>query len=121
MASGTTPSRLTGKVDDFIFARALSDGIDTAVVPARDQFLVDAWATVAGLDLGVDGPDLHDEGVAALLLLAARSLPPGVVTGGGNRERLAEQTDRPVVLVLVDEAVGHVASLAKNAAAFFRM
>src|SRR5262249_8748440 len=80
-----------------------------------------AGAAVAGLDLGVDGPHLHEEGVLALLLGAARTLPPGVVGGGADTQRLTEQADGPPALVLVDEAVGHVASRAKNAAAFFRM
>jgi hypothetical protein len=90
-------------------------------VAAGQQLGVDAGAAVAGLELGVDGPDFHEEGVAPLLLSAAGTLPPGVVAGGGNLQRFAEQSHGPLVAVFVDEAVGHVASWAKNAAAFFRM
>src|SRR5262249_51286487 len=97
------------------------DGVDAAVVAAGGQLGVEARAAVAGLGLGVDGPDLHEESVLPLLAGAAGALPPGVGAGGGNGPRFTEQTDRPPVLVLVDEAEGHVASLAKNAAAFFRM
>src|SRR5262249_11524475 len=70
---------------------------------------------------GVNGRQLEEESVVPLSPLAAGPLPPGVVAGRGDLQRLTEQADGPVVLVLVDEAEGHVASLAKNAAAFFRM
>src|SRR5262249_39668296 len=99
----------------------LGDGIDAAVVAAGHQLGVDARAAIAGLVLGVDGPDLHEESVASLLPSAAGALPPGIVAGGGDLERFAEQPHGPLALVFLDEAVGHVASLAKNAAAFFRM
>src|SRR5947209_2487307 len=69
----------------------------------------------------MDGLDHDDQGLPPLPLAAARSLPPSIVASGGNLQRLAQQADRPPVLVLVDEAEGHIASLAKNAAAFFRM
>src|SRR5262249_6932620 len=45
----------------------------------------------------------------------------GVVAGGRDLQRLAHQADGPLILVGFDEAEGHVASLAKNAAAFFRI
>src|SRR5262245_62159861 len=106
---------------DAVVAHQLGNGVDTTGVAPSDQLLVDAGAAVAGLDLGVDGPDLHQESVVALLLGAWGPLPPGVVAGGADTQCLAEQADRPAVLVPVDEAVGHVASRAKNAAAFFRM
>src|SRR5262249_20155640 len=64
---------------------------------------------------------LHQEGVASLRPSAARALPPGVVAGGGDSQRVAEPAHGPLVLVVVDEAAGHVASPAENAATFFRM
>src|SRR5262249_19212021 len=103
---------------DSVLAHQPGDGVEAAGVPACDQFLVHARAAVAGLDLGVNGPHLHEESVVPLSPLAAGPLPPGVVAGRGDLQRLTEQADGPVVLVLVDEAEGHVASLAKNAAAF---
>src|SRR5262249_46429854 len=84
----------------------------TARCPARGD---------PGLELGMDGPDLHEQGIALLLPIAAGALPPGIVAGGGSLQRFAQQPHGPLVAVFVDEAVGHVASLAKNAAAFFRM
>ena len=99
----------------------LGHGVDAAILAAGDQLGVHPRAAVAGLDLGVDRPDLHEEGVAALLLNAGRAVAPGVVAGRGDLERFAEQTHRPLVAVFLDEAEGHSASLAKNAAAFFRM
>src|SRR5437867_722086 len=106
---------------DVVVAHQLGDRVDAAGVTASDQLLMDAWAAVAGLDLGVDDSNFHEESVVPLFLGAAGALPPGVVAGGGNLQRFTEQADGPPVLVLVDEAVRHVASLAKNAAAFFRM
>ena len=50
----------------------LGHGVDAARQAARHQLGVDAWAAVAGLDLGVDRPDLDEQAVAALL---------GAVTG----------------------------------------
>src|SRR5206468_8590664 len=55
------------------------------------------------------------------LLEGGRAAHPGVVASRGNLQRFAKQTHGPLMLVFVDEAEGHVASLAKNAAAFFRM
>src|SRR5262249_6638684 len=86
-----------------------------------DQLLVHAGAAVACLDLGVDGAHLHEEKVLPLFLGAGGTLPPGVVAGGGDLQRCTQQADGPLVLVCLDEAEGHVASLPKNAAAFFRM
>src|SRR5437660_5912785 len=106
---------------DAILPHQPGHGVDAAVVAAGHQLSVDAWAAVAGLDLGMDGLDHDDQGLPPLPLAAARSLPPSIVASGGNLQRLAQQADRPPVLVLVDEAEGHIASLAKNAAAFFRM
>src|SRR5205823_6263898 len=85
------------------------------------QLGVDARAAVAGLELGMDRPDLDDQGRAALLAGTGGPCAPGVVAGGRDFEGFAQQSHRPLVAVLVDEAEGHVASLAKNAAAFFRM
>ena len=67
----------------------------------------------------MDCPDLHEEGVAALLLHAGWAVTPGRVAGRGDFERFAEQAHRPLMAVLLDKAEGHSASLAKNAAAFF--
>src|SRR5262249_6022813 len=47
--------------------------------------------------------------------------PPGVEAGGGDPQRLAQRAHGPLRAVFLDEAEGHVASLAKNAAAFFTM
>jgi len=86
---------------------------------ASDKLLVAAWAAVAALDLGVDGSNFHEESVLLLFLRAAGTLPPDIVAGRGNLQRFTEQADGPLSLVVVDEAVGQVAFLAKNAAAFF--
>src|SRR5262249_39808671 len=102
-------------------AHELGDGVDAAAVAAGHQLGVDARAAVAGLHLGVDGPDFHEQGVTPPPLGAGGAAPPGVVAGGRDLQRFAEQAHGPPALVLVDEAEGHVASLAKNAAAFFRM
>src|SRR5215468_1070063 len=104
-----------------IVPHQLGDGVDTAVVAAGHQLSVDAWTAVTALDLGVDGADRHHEGVPSLLPSAAGALPPSVVAGGGNLQYLAEPPHGPLVLVFLDEAVGHGASLAKNADAFFKM
>src|SRR5262245_62924846 len=94
-------------------------GVDAAAVPAGGQLGVDARAAVAGVELGVDGPDLHEQGVVALLPGAGGAVPPGVVAGGRDTERVAQQAHGPGALVLFDEAEGHVASRAKSAVAFF--
>jgi site-specific DNA recombinase len=65
----------------------LGDGVDAAVVAAGRQLGMDTRAAVAGLELGVDSPDLHQEGVVSLLQSAAGTLPPGVVAGGGDSQR----------------------------------
>src|SRR5207253_3800268 len=48
---------------DTVVVHQAGDGVDAAVVPARDQFLVHTWAAVAGFELGVDGPHFHEESV----------------------------------------------------------
>src|SRR5262249_28018886 len=117
-ADAEPPCRLGS---DVVVTHQLGDRVDAAGVTARRQLGVPARAAVAGLDRGVDRPDFHAESVVPLLLGAAGALPPGVVAGGRDLQRRAKQPDGPAVHVRVDEAVGHVASLAKNAVAFFRM
>src|SRR5262249_59233553 len=67
------------------------------------------------------GGDLHEEGVAAPLLIARGARAPGVEALGGDAEGLAHRGHGPDVLVLLDEGEDHSASLAKNAVAFFKM
>src|SRR5262245_27086901 len=78
-----------------------------------------AWtrAAVAGLELGVDGADLHEQAVASLLRGAAGAVAPGVVAGGRDVQRVAQDAHGPLVPVLFDEAVDHSASWAKSAVA----
>jgi site-specific DNA recombinase len=97
------------------------DGVDAAAVPAGDQLGVQARAAVPGLHLGVDGADPGGQLVAPLPTATRRALPPGVIPGGRDRERVAQHGHGPAAPMLVDEAEGHVASAAKKAAAFFRM
>src|SRR5580692_1575572 len=105
-----------------VFTHQFGDGIDAARDPAAlDQFLVDTWAAIALFDLGMDGLDLHQQGVAALLLLAGGSRTPGVVALSRDAEGAAHDGDGPIVLVLVDEGEDHSTSLAKKAVAFFKM
>src|SRR5262245_46806415 len=82
---------------DVVVAHQLGNGVDAAGVTASDKLLVDAWAAITGLDLGVDGSNFHEESVVPLFLRAAGALPPGVVAGGGNLQRFTEQTDGPLV------------------------
>src|SRR5262249_42165693 len=79
----------------------LGDGVDTAVVAAGQQLGVDAWTAVTGLDLGMDGADLPEEGVASLLPSAAGALPPSVVAGGGDLQCLAKPAHGPLILVFL--------------------
>src|SRR5271166_2643715 len=89
-------------------------GLFTALVAGR-QLGVDARAPVAGLDRGVAGPDLHEQGVLPLLAGADGSLPPGVVAGGRDLQGVAPQAYGPLVTVLVDEVEHHITSWAKSA------
>src|SRR5262249_34370916 len=89
--------------------------------PAAGRPGGDARAAVAGLGLGVGGPYLHEQGVLPLLAGADRPLPPGVVAGGGDVERRAEQAHGPLLTGFVDEAEGHGASRAEGAVGFVRM
>src|SRR4029079_10296413 len=102
---------------DAVGLHHLGDGVDAAVPAAGGELGVHPRAAVAGLDLGMDGPDLPEEGSATLLLGAGGAVAPGVVAGRGDRERLAEQAHRPLLPVRLDEAEGHSASWAKKAAA----
>src|SRR5205085_12454248 len=106
---------------NFVVTHELGHGVDAAVVPAGRQFGVDARAAVACLELGMDRPDLPKQGVVPLLAGAGGAVAPGVVASGRNVERVAQHADRPLALVFVDEAEGHIASRAKSAVAFFRM
>src|SRR5262249_14992903 len=115
-------AELAGRLGrDPVLLHQLGHGVDAAALAPSDQLGVDAGAAVTGLDLGVDRPDFHEQSVAALLPGAGGTAAPGVVAGGGNPERFAEQAHGPPLPVLLDEAEGHSASLAKNAAAFFKM
>src|SRR5262249_57244388 len=99
----------------------LGHRVPGALVAAGGQFGVDARAAVAGLELGVDGADLHEQGVLPLLAGAGGPLAPGVVPGRRDVQRGAQQAHRPLVAVFVDEAEHHSTSWAKSAVAFFRM
>src|SRR5438270_455382 len=109
--------------------KTLHGGIIPAVGPpahaagdaALGQLLGQAWRAIAFLDLAVDGPDFHQEGIAALLPGACGTLLPGVEAGAGNAEGVAEDGHGPVLLVSLDEGEDHSASLAKKAVAFFKM
>src|SRR5579875_2885827 len=63
---------------------------------------------------------LHEEGVTPLLPVAGGAFPPGVVAGGRDAQRVAQQPHGPLVPVLFDEAVHHSASWAKSAVAFLK-
>src|SRR5262249_59311672 len=70
---------------------------------------------------GVWGGDAPEGGAPPLLPGAGGSLPPGVVAGGRDAQRVAQEAHGPLVAVLFDEAKGHITSRAKSAVAFFRM
>src|SRR6185437_203039 len=106
---------------DAVFLHQFGHRVDAAVLSAGHQFGMHPRAAVASLDLSVDRPKLHEEEVAAPLLGTGRAVAPGIVAGRGDLQRLAEQTHRPLLAVLLDKAEGHSASVAKNAAAFFKM
>lgn len=82
---------------------------------------MDAWAAITLFDLRLDGLDLYQQSIAALLLLAVGSRTPGVVTLRRDTKSAAHRADRPIVQVLVDEGEDHSTSLAKKAVAFFKM
>ena len=71
--AGNEPAPAFGP--DFGLPHQLGNGVDAAGVTASDQLLVDARATVAGLDLGVDGANFHEESVLTLFLRAAPDEP----------------------------------------------
>src|SRR5262249_61500971 len=96
-------------------------GVNAAVLAAGRQLGMDARAAVAGVELGADGADLREQGVVPLLACAGGAVAPGVVAGGRDVQRRAEQAHGPGALVLFDEEVGHSTSRAKSAVAFFRM
>src|SRR5262249_12150909 len=104
-----------------VVAHELGDRVDAAVVSAVHQLGMSPRAAVAGVELGMDGPDLHEQGVVALLPGAGGAVAPGVVAGRRDVQRLTEPADGPLLAVLFDEAEGHSASRAKSAVAFFRM
>src|SRR5262249_21996129 len=64
--------------------------------------------------------NLLEDGLATALLFALGAREPGVEAGGRDIEDLAHQRDGPARAVLVDEGEDHIASLAKNAVAFFK-
>src|SRR5207249_2023407 len=72
-------------------------------------------------ELGVDGPDLYEQGVLPLLPGAGGAVAPGVVARGRDVQCVAQQAHRPLVTVFVDEGEGHITSWAKSAVAFLRM
>src|SRR5207244_12419061 len=96
-------------------------GGDAAGLPAGQQFRMDAGAAIAGLDLLVDGLDLDQQGIAALLLVAQRALSPGVVAGDRDLQHVTQHGHGPLIAARLDEAELHSASLAKKAVAFFKM
>src|SRR5262249_11060048 len=106
---------------DAVLAHQFGHGVDAADLAVGVQLGVHARAAVTGLDLAVDGPDLDHQAVTPLLASAGRAPPPGVVAGGGDLQRVAEQAHGPSAFVFLNGAEGHVSSRAKNAAAFFRM
>src|SRR5262245_34995422 len=82
---------------------------------------MDPRAAVADLELGMDGPDLYEQGILLLRAGTGGAVPPGVVAPRRDAQRVAQHAGGPLALVLVDEAEGHSASRAKSAVACFRM
>src|SRR5205085_2863962 len=74
----------------------------------------------AGLELLVDGLDVHGQDVATLLLKTRGPILPGVEASGADSQDIAHQSNRPLLPMGLDEAVGHSASVAKKAVAFFK-
>src|SRR5579884_4299574 len=106
---------------DVVVAHQLGHGIEAASGAAGLELGMHARAAVALLDLGVDGSDLHEEGVPALLQCADRARTPGVEALGRDTEGFAQHGHGPGLPVLLDEGEDHSASLAKKAVAFFKM
>jgi hypothetical protein len=106
---------------DVVVVHQLGDGVDAAGDAFGLQLGVEARAAVAFLDLGMDGTDLHQESITALLLFAGGPRAPGVEARGGNPEGVTQQANGPDVLVLLDEGKDQRTSLAKKAVAFVKM
>src|SRR4051812_33915807 len=74
------PAARAGRLGrDVVLLHQPGHGVDAAVVSAGHQLSVDARAAVARLELGVDGADRHEQGVASLLAGALGAVAPGVV------------------------------------------
>jgi hypothetical protein len=95
---------------DFVVTHELGHRILAAVMTTGHQLLLDARAAVARLELGMDGADLHEQRVLPLLAGAGWAVPPGVVAGWRDVQRIAQHAHRPLVAMFVDEAEHHIAS-----------
>ena len=107
--------------DDALFAHQPLDPLlaDADALPAKGP--VNARAAVPLAALRVRRRDLDGELRVRLRPLAARPLLPGVVAAAGDLEHLAQNGDRVVRLLRVDELEHHPFSFAKKAAAFFNI
>src|SRR5688572_17415090 len=88
---------------------------------AGAQLCVDARAAIAAVALGVDRG--HLQGQPTVLSHTSRlgSCLPGVKAGPRNAQRPAKGGDGETGLLRLDERKPHAWSLAKKAAAFFRI
>ncbi len=119
------PSLPFVRADLSLIEQALTNVVGNSVKFAGgDAHITVALHTEAGaavVTVTDDGPGIAADHLVLLCPPARAPIEPGMEARAGDIQRFAQPRHRPDAPVLRDEGEPHVASLAKKAAAFFRM
>ena len=94
-------------------------GYALAVLALSDQFRVHALRNVCGVTGSMNVSNPFGQRGPALSRNTRSTTTPRVVPTARDSQHVALNRHRPVVSVIVDEAVSHLDSFAKKAVAFF--
>ena len=106
---------------NLVFAHQPAHSLFPAAYPLGTQFGMNSRASVRFLALLVNGFDFGDQATILSLMLGFRPSSPCVISASRYLHHLAQQLNRIFAPLFFDESISQRDSLAKKAAAFFRI